>query len=315
VTNEVFRHIRRARGQAWPTHGRVSTGGHSIAGGDVLFPFRRSGLYDAYFPRPFADRGQKWAEATALRHRKWGSRGIPIVTFFLPCKSTCLQDLYPAYLPLGGTPTWRSLRALLGKDAKVEFGEHLLVDSDKDTRAERLPWRLVDSGLNERGAHSTAREAVEAFGGGHLWDLALDDARPWTREGDLSAVWGPRRMSEECDLAMRQPDRTSLPMEGITVTAATGQPQVSRAWKTPGAPLSARLVVVEATPQVAGAEECDVTFWLTHMFAETHVVRGVVEDWDLDPLAPDVVMYRADEEALIMEPASTRAEPERTVVT
>lgn len=262
-----------------------------------------TGYFALYGERQFDHMAERWADLLERRRQIFG-RQQPLVSLFIPNKTTCLADLYPIALPDTELRCFVALRTLLSGERTALFADSLRALASPSERCRTSPWRMTDTHWTSPGAFNTANEVLSAFGLETL-EADLVDVDPYVQAGDLSYRWPETPMLERfharyrTDLPEPVVDFDLLP-PGIVPTVVTGRRIV---WSNPEARFKQHLLLVANSFCGPGTDQDQLSWWFSRIFTRvTFVHSGSIPCDALSLIRPDLILFQQVERFLPVLP-------------
>lgn len=285
----------------FPTVGAISSDRVAIFGREgYAFLFGGStGYFSLYGRRGREYVAEYWCGLLERRQNRYAAHA-PVVSLFVPNKTTCLPDLYPVALPSRELDFFAELRRLQARNPTALFGDALRRLSQAPMREVEPTWKFADTHWTSTGTIHTLNEVLGAFGLAPV-PVSLEAVEPRRDWGDLTARWPDSPMVDW----IRARYRTDLPdpvlefdllPPGVTPTVVSGR---RITWRNPDAANDAHLLVVGNSYCGPATDQCQLNWWFGRLFRKlTFVHSGSIPSDTVESINPDLIFFQQVERFL-----------------
>ena len=227
-----------------------------------------------------------WHRVLAARAATSAAADRGFLQLLIPDKSSSLPQFFPR---LQGVPTpyWRALAARVAADAALSPRVKFLLPETAALGA--AAWPRTDTHLSARGCHAVLLAACAAMGMQAPFTDACFD-RTDISSGDVATRLFPGVMLLEETIEPRAEQIAGWPVPDLVEEVDPGRHLGRRVvWRTPTAPIRARVVVFGNSFFERGMAPRSISWWFARAFSEFHFcwlpeldedyVRAVQPDW------------------------------------
>ena len=270
--------------------GLVSPDGSIVAGhdGQLFLVEGSNGLAQQYQHSEDGALVQKaadgWHRVISARAAACAASGRGFLQLLIPDKASALAGLLPR-APNVPTPYWRALATRVAGDTGLQASVRFLLPQ----LAAPAAWPRTDTHLSAHGAHTVLTEACSAMG----FPAPFTEARFEHTEiapGDVADRLLPGHALLEGHAAPLPAQVQAWPAPELMEEVDPGRNIGRRlVWRTPAAPIRARVVVCGNSYFERGGGPRSISWWFARAFTEFHFcwlpeldedyVRAVQPDW------------------------------------
>jgi hypothetical protein len=227
-----------------------------------------------------------WHRVLAARAAACAAAGRGFLQLLIPDKSSSLPQLFPREQGVP-TPYWRALAARVAADAALPPRVMFLLPHMAALGP--AAWPRTDTHLSARGCHAVLLAACAAMGLQPPFADACFD-RTDISSGDVAGRHFPGVTLLEETFEPRAEQIASWPAPDLVEEVDPGRHLGRRmVWRTPAAPIRARIVVFGNSYFERGLAPRSISWWFARAFSEFHFcwlpeldedyVRAVQPDW------------------------------------